>query len=352
VKARGSRDPASNPSPARSLNGPIPPSGAGLPSSSTTYIYIALGANLLIAATKFAAAAWTGSSAMFSEGIHSVADIGNECLLLYGLHRGSARPDHDHPLGYGREVYFWSFTVALLVFALGAGVSIFEGVTHLRHPQPIQNAGANYVVLAISAVVDGSSWWFTLRTFKGDKRYSDIFRAVHRSKDPPAFIVLFEDSAALIGLGIAFIGIYLSIILDMPVLDGVASILIGLVLAVTAALLARETKSLLIGERADEGIVASIMRIASATDGVVHTNGVLTVHLAPRQIMVALSLEFADALRTSEIEAKVEELERRIRHKHPAVVALFVKPQNPDGYRKMNERRYGPSDRGSLPRKA
>jgi cation diffusion facilitator family transporter len=307
-------------------------------------IYVALGANLLVAATKFAAASWTGSSAMFSEGIHSVVDMGNELLLLYGLHRGAVRPDRDHPLGYGREVYFWSFAVALLVFALGAGVSLHEGITQVLNPEPIQNAAANYVVLALSALIGGSSWWITLRTFKGEKRYSEIFGAIRRSKDPPSFIVLFEDSAALIGLGIAFVGIYLSASLNSPVLDGVASILIGLVLAVTAALLARETKSLLIGERADQIITDSILRIAGEMEGVAHANGVLTVHLAPSQILVALSLEFADELRTSEIETKGTELEYRIRLNHPAVVALFVKPQSPEGYKETIERRYGRPD--------
>jgi divalent metal cation (Fe/Co/Zn/Cd) transporter len=247
-------------------------------------------------------------------------------------------------LGHGREVYFWSFAVALLVFAVGAGISLHEGITHVLNPEPIRNAGANYVVLALSALIDGSSWWITLRSFKAGKRYSEIFRAIHRSKDPPAFIVLFEDSAALIGLGIAFAGIYLSTSLNSPVLDGVASILIGLVLAITAALLARETKSLLIGERADQIIVDSILRIVGTIKGVAHANGVLTVHLAPRQILVALSLEFADKLRTPEIEAKVTELGHRIRLKHPAVVALFVKPQSPEGYRKTIEQRSGMTD--------
>jgi cation diffusion facilitator family transporter len=311
--------------------------------SSRTFIYVALGANLLVAATKFAAADWTGSSAMFSEGIHSVADMGNELLLLYGLRRGAARPDRDHPLGYGREVYFWSFAVALLVFALGAGVSFREGISHVLNPQPIRNAAANYVVLALSALVDGGSWWITLRAFKGQKRYSEIFTAIRRSKDPPAFIILLEDSAALVGLAIAFVGIYMSTSLNRPVLDGVASIFIGLILAITAVLLARETKSLLIGERADQVIVDSIMRIASTMNGVAHANGVLTVHLAPRQIVAAISLEFVDALTTSEIEVSVAELERRIRLLHPAVVALFVKPQSPEGYQETIERRYGTS---------
>ena len=303
-------------------------------------IYVALGANLLVAGTKFAAAAWTGSSAMFSEGIHSLVDTGNELLLLYGMHRSAKRPDKDHPLGYGREVYFWSFAVALLVFALGAGVSLHEGITQVMNPQPIQNGGANYAVLALSALIDGGSWWITLHAFKEKRRYSEIYGAIRGSKDPPAFIVLFEDSAALIGLAIAFAGIYLATRLDRPVLDGAASILIGLVLAMTATLLARETKSLLIGERADPAIVASIQRLAEAMEGVAHANGVLTVHLAPRQILVALSLEFADELRTGEIEAKVTELERRICLSHPEVVALFVKPQTAGAYTATIARRY------------
>ena len=313
--------------------------------SSRTLLYVALAANLLVAATKFAAATWTGSSAMYSEGIHSLVDTGNELLLLYGMHRGAARPDRDHPLGFGREVYFWSFAVALLVFALGAGISLHEGFTHLLNPEPIQHAAANYVVLAVSALLDGGSWWITLRAFRSRQGNSEIFRNILRSKDPPAFIVLIEDSAALIGLAIAFAGIYLAVHLERPLLDGVASILIGLVLATTAALLARETKSLLIGERADQATVDSILRIAASLDGVTRANGVVTVHLAPEQILVALSIEFADELKTSQIEVKVTEMESRIRQKHPAVVALFVKPQTTERFQEAQERRYGKSGR-------
>jgi len=220
--------------------------------SSRTIIYAALAGNLLVAITKFAAAAWTGSSAMFSEGVHSVVDSGNELLLLYGMHRGATRPDHDHPLGYGREIYFWSFVAALLIFTLGAGVSVYQGVTHILHPKPIQNVLVSYIVLVLSALFEGTSWCFTLHKFKGKKRYSELFMAIRRSKDPPSFIVLLEDSAALIGLLIAFAGIYCSVHLNLPVFDGVASVLIGLVLAMTALVLARETKGLLIGERAHQ----------------------------------------------------------------------------------------------------
>ena len=216
-----------------------------------------------------------------------------------------------------------------------------KGITHVLNPEPIQNAKVNYVVLGLSALFDGSTFWFSLRNFKGEKRYSDLFGAIRDSKDPPSFIVLFEDSAALIGLMIAFAGIFFSVRLNLPVLDGAASILIGVVLAVTAALLARETKGLLIGERADQRIHDSILQIVGGMEGVAHANGVLTIHLAPQQILVALSLEFADKLRTPEIEALVIELERRVCRMHPAVITLFVKPQTSGSFKETTERRFG-----------
>jgi len=309
--------------------------------SSRTVVYAAIVGNLLVAATKFGAAAMTGSSAMLSEAVHSLVDTGNSLLLLHGMRRARRLPDHDHPLGYGREIYFWSFVVALMVFALGAGVALYEGISHILAPEPIQNATISYVVLALSAVFDGTTWWMALRNFKGRTHYANLFRAVHRSKDPATFMVLFEDSAALIGLIVAFVGTFLSTQLGLPLLDGVASILIALVLATTATLLARETKGLLIGEGADQPIVDSIMRIARETKGVAHANGIITVHLGPEQIVVALSLELADELRTPDIEAKIVELERRVRALHPAVIAVFVKPQSSIGYQDTIARRYG-----------
>jgi cation diffusion facilitator family transporter len=312
--------------------------------SSRRVIYAAIVGDLLIWATKFVAAAATGSSAMFSEGVHSIVDTGNGLLLLYGLRRAAALPDREHPLGYGREIYFWSFVVAVLLFALGAGASLYQGVSQVLSPEPVQHVAVNYVVLGVSALFDGTTWWLALRNFKGRKHYADLFEAIRKSKDPPSFMVLFEDSAALIGLLIAFASIYFSVSLHLPVLDGVGSILIGLVLAATASLLALETKSLLIGERADQGITDSIMQLAEQMQGVAHANGVLTVHLAPQQIVIALSLEFADELRTPEIEAKVIELEQRVRLLHPEVVALFVKPQSRAGFNETARRRFGSFD--------
>ena len=309
--------------------------------SSRRVIYAAILGDFLIGLTKVTAAAWTGSSSLLSEGVHSIVDTGNGFLLLYGLHRSAARPDLEHPLGYGREIYFWSFVVAVLLFAFGAGVSLYQGVVHVLDPEPIQHVTASYAVLGISALFDGTTWWLALRNFRGERRYSQVLNAIRKSKDPPSFMVLFEDSAALAGILVAFAGIYLSVTLNLPILDGVGSILIGLILGVTAWLLAKETKSLLIGERADPGIVDSIMRVAEQIDGVDHANGILTVHLAPKEILVALSLEFADDLRTPEIEAKVVELERCVRLSHPQVVAVFVKPQSPEGFKASAARRCG-----------
>src|SRR5487761_2576621 len=303
-------------------------------------IYAGLIGNFLVAATKLAAAAFTGSSAMLSEAVHSVVDSGNSILLLYGLHRAAIRPDREHPLGYGREIYFWSFIVAVLVFALGAGVTFFEGVAHILNPEPMQFPWVNYTVLGSSAIFDGTTWWLALRHFKGRTRYANIFKAVHTSKDPPAFMVLFEDSAALIGLAIAALGTFLAVRFLLAALDGVASILISLVLAFSASILALETKGLLIGEAADPAIVASMMQIARDMDGVANANGIMTIHFAPTQIIVWLSLEFSDELCTPGIEAKVDELERLLHKQHPEVLSVFVKPQSSAGFKEAMAQKY------------
>jgi divalent metal cation (Fe/Co/Zn/Cd) transporter len=232
-----------------------------------------------------------------------------------------------HPLGHGRELYFWSFIVALLVFAVGAGVSLFEGITHILRPERIENVGANYVVLALSAVFEGMSWRVALREFRVQKGKLGYFAAVERSKDPTTFMVLFEDSAALLGLLIAFIGIFAAKRFEVPELDGAASIGIGCVLAATAIFLARESKGLLIGEPALKSVQDAILKIAADDPAVQRANGVITVHLGPQQIVAALSAEFEDRLTAPEIEACVERLEAKLRAERPEIIALFVKPQ-------------------------
>jgi cation diffusion facilitator family transporter len=309
--------------------------------SSRHAIFAALAGNLLVAATKGVAAAWTGSSSMLSEAVHSVVDTGNEVLLLYGMRQARARADAEHPLGYGRELYFWSFIVALLIFALGAGVSVIQGIAHIRAPEPIHDPLVNYVVLGLAFLFEGGSWWVSLRQFKAAKGASGFLEAVHRSKDPPSFMVLFEDSAALIGILIAAAGTFASSSLNAPRYDGVASIAIGLVLAATAVLLARESKSLLIGEQADHKLNESLLRIAARQAGVVQANGVMTVQLAPDQVVVNLSLEFADEMRAPDIERAVIEIERSVCGAHPEVVAVFIKPQTPQTYGEVVRRRQG-----------
>ncbi|MGX8010929.1 cation diffusion facilitator family transporter [Mesorhizobium sp. ORM8.1] len=296
-------------------------------SGSKRVIYVALAGNLAIALTKFAAAFFTGSSAMLSEGVHSLVDTGNGGLLLYGMHRAGRPADRTHPLGHGRELYFWSFIVALLVFALGAGVSFYEGVIHIMAPEPVVNAKVNYIVLGLSFLFEGSSWLVALKEFRQQKGNEGWLQAVQSSKDPSVYTVLFEDSAALLGLIVAFAGISAAQVLDMPELDGLGSIGIAIILGATAIFLARESKGLLIGEPASPEVQKKALAIAQADPAVQRANGVLTVHLGPRQIVAGLSIEFEDHLTAPEIEACVERLEARLKKEMPEITRLFVKPQ-------------------------
>jgi cation diffusion facilitator family transporter len=294
---------------------------------SKTVIYAALAGNLAIALTKFAAAAFTGSSAMLSEGVHSLVDTGNGGLLLYGMHRAARPADRTHPLGHGRELYFWSFIVALLVFALGAGVSFYEGVVHIMAPEPVANVMVNYVVLGLSFVFEGSSWYVALKEFRREKGRLGWFEAVRLSKDPSVYTVLFEDSAALLGLVVAFTGILAAELLAMPALDGAASIGIALILGSTAIFLARESKGLLLGEPASPEVQQKVLAIAEQDPAVQRANGILSVHIGPEEIVAGLSIEFEDDLRAPEIEACVERLEARLKEEMPEISRLFVKPQ-------------------------
>ncbi len=293
-------------------------------------VYAALAGNVAIAVTKFVAAWFSGSSAMLSEGVHSLVDTINELLLLYGLHRAGKHPDRNHPLGYGRELYFWSFIVALLVFALGAGVSLYEGIAHLLRPVPIEHALMSYLVLGLSFVFEGASWRIAMNEFRVAKGELGYFEAFRCSKDPTTFTVLFEDTAALVGLLIAFFGILGAQLLHVPQLDGIASISIAIVLAVSSMFLARETKALLIGESALPHVRDSILEIAGADPAIRKANGVLTVQMGPDQVVAALSAEFEDRLTTPEIETCVNRIEAAIKAAHPEITTLFVKPQTPE----------------------
>jgi cation diffusion facilitator family transporter len=299
-----------------------------LASGSKTVIYAALAGNSLIAATKFAAAAVTGSSAMVSEGIHSLVDTGNQVLLLFGLSQAKKPPDERFPFGHGKEIYFWSFVVAILIFGLGAGISIFEGVSHLLAPATLRNPLVNYVVLGLALLFEGAAWTFAFREFRKTKGKLGWLRAVQTSKDPTVLVVLFEDSAAMLGLLIALAGVGLSQITGDPTYDAAASIGIGGVLAVTAAWLAAETKGLLIGERARPDVVEDIHRICRDLDKVERVNEVLTMHMGPEYVLATLSLEFADALTITELERTIEDLNQRIRKAHPEVKKVFIEAES------------------------
>ena len=295
--------------------------------SNKIVVYAALIGNLAIALVKFIAAYITNSSAMLSEAIHSVVDTLNEVLLLYGMKKSQQPASATHPFGYGRELYFWAFIVALMVFALGAIVSIYQGIQHVRNPEEIINPSLNYIVLIVAILCEGASWLVALKAFRKTKGQQGYFEAFRRSKDPTTFTVLFEDSAALCGLFIALIGIYLAHRLNIPELDGVASILIGIVLAISAILLGRETKGLLLGETADPLLRNNILLAAQEDEAVLSANGVLTEQLGAHQVLAALSLEFEDNLTSDEIEACVNRIEAKIKQIHPEIVALFIKPQ-------------------------
>jgi len=297
-------------------------------SGSKTVIYAALAGNSLIAATKFVAAAVTGSSAMVSEGIHSLVDTGNQALLLLGLRQARKPPDERFPFGHGKEVYFWSFVVAILIFGLGAGISIYEGVAHLLAPTELRNPLVNYAVLGLALLFEGAAWTVAFREFRKTKGKLGWLRAVQSSKDPTVLVVLFEDSAAMLGLLIALTGIALTQATGDPTYDAAASIGIGLVLAVTAAWLAAETKGLLIGERARPDVVDDIRRICRDLDKVEQVNEVLTMHMGPEYVLATLSLEFADALTITELERTIEDLNQRIRKAHPEVKKVFIEAES------------------------
>lgn len=291
-------------------------------------VYLALAGNLAIAVTKFVAAGFTGSSAMWSEGIHSMVDSGNQALLLYGMKRSQRPPDARFPFGYGKEVYFWSFVVALLVFATGAGLSLYEGVRHLGEPKHMEHPIVNYVVLALAMLLEGAPWLAAYRQFSRMRGQRGTVEAVQRAKDPTVIAVLFEDSAALAGLLVAFAGIALYQLTGNPIYDAVASIVIGLILGATALWLAFETKGLLIGESANREVVAEIRRLAERYPEVEKVNEVLTMHMGPEYILANISVNIACDVPRARAHAIMDELDERIKKADPRVKRVFIESQN------------------------
>ena len=294
---------------------------------SKKVIYAALIGNALIAVTKFVAAFLTRSSAMFSEGIHSVVDTGNQVLLLFGLRQAKKPADERFPFGHGKEIYFWSFIVAILIFAVGAGISVYEGVKHLLHPRPIESPHINYIVLALAMVFEGGAWFFAWKEFRKVKGGYGYIQAVQRGKDPSMFVVLFEDTAAMLGLIVAFLGVLLGQITGNLYFDGGASVVIGLILGATAIWLAYETHGLLIGERANPEVAEKIREIVARQDSITHVNELATMHMGPEYILVNLSVDFSGDASADDVEGVVGQLDRELKKALPRVKRVFVEAE-------------------------
>ena len=295
--------------------------------SSKKVIYAALIGNFLIAVTKFIAFFATKSSAMLSEGVHSVVDTGNQVLLLYELHRAKRPANERFPFGHGKEIYFWGFVVAITIFTLGAGVSFYKGIHHILHPVPIINPTINYIVLACAIIFEGVAWYFAFTEFTKAKGKWGYLEAVRRGKDPSMFVVLFEDSAAMLGIIAAFFGILLSQLTGNYIYDGIASVVIGLILAGTAAWLAYEIKGLLIGESARPELITGVKEIATSYPKIKHVNEVLTLHMGPDFILLNVSVDFADNISAGDIEDSVARLDRHIKQTYPKIKRVFVEAE-------------------------
>lgn len=315
---------------------------------SKTVIYAALVGNLLIAAIKFAASTITGSSAMLSEAIHSLVDTGNQGLLLWGIKRSRRPADTRHPFGYGMELYFWTFVVAILIFAVGAGVSLYEGIHKLHATEPIKSPVINYIVLTLAMIFEGVAWTIAYRAFNRQRGSRGMLQAVRRSKDPTVFTVLFEDSAAMLGLVFAFIGVACSQYFGNVVFDALASIAIGLILALTAALLAYESKGLLLGEAAGASVIRSVRGIVNRNSEVLSINELLTMHMGPRDILLTLSLDFVDGISASRVEEAISVLEREIKTHCPEITRVFIEAQSIQGH--QASRRAASDTQGDTPR--
>jgi cation diffusion facilitator family transporter len=287
-------------------------------------VYGAITANLLIAVAKFVAAFFTGSSAMVSEGVHSLVDTGNQSLILLGIHRSKKLADDQHPYGYGKELYFWALIVAVVLFSLGGGISLYEGINHLRHPGELGDPTWNYVVLAIAFVLEGAAGYLALKALLAAAGEKTFWQALRSSKDPAVFTILAEDFAALAGIVVAFLGIYFGHLYANPYLDGVASVAIGVILALVAVFLVYESRGLIIGESADSEIVRSIHALARADPDVQRVERPLTMHLGATKVLLNMRVQFKPELAALNLPAAVDRLEASIRARHPQIAHIFI----------------------------
>ena len=297
-------------------------------SGSKSAVYGALAANFAIAVCKFTASFFTGSSAMLSEGIHSLVDTGNQGLLLLGMKRSARPADAAHPFGYGKELYFWSLIVAILLFALGGGMSLYEGIIHIQHPEPMSDPTWNYVVLGLAFVFESIAWAMAYKALKKEGVQQGFFKSLQASKDPAIFVVIFEDTAALLGVVVAFAGVYLGHALDNPYLDGVASVVIGLLLATVSIILVRESKGLLVGEGIDAVTLQQVKREIQDDEDVAKVEDPLTMHFGPQEVLLAVNVEFASRLSAEEVVRAVDRVEKKVRAAHPEVRRIFIEAES------------------------
>ena len=292
-------------------------------SESKTAIIAAVAGNLSIAVTKFVAAAFTGSAAMLSEAIHSVVDTGNGGLMLLGVYKSKKPPDSDHPFGHGGELYFWTLIVAVLIFAVGGGMSLYEGIMHIRRPSTYESATWSYAVLAVAFLFEGTSWFFGWKAFSAERGRRGLVEAIHVSKDPTSFSVLLEDTAALIGLVLAFLGIFLGRQFGMPQLDGVASAVIGLLLCAVAVVMAYESKGLLVGEGLDRESLRGLRALVESDADVESVQHLYTLYQGAHEVLLAIELRFRDTLSTVGVRRAVLRLKENIKAKHPDIARIY-----------------------------
>ena len=292
-------------------------------SESKKSVIAAIAGNLAIAISKFVAAAFSGSAAMLSEAIHSLVDTGNGALMLVGMRRSKMPPDADHPFGFGQELYFWTLMVGVLIFGLGGGMSIVSGVLHIRAGKPVEDVGWNYAVLAIAFVFEGISWGFGWRAFSKERRGRGIMETIFETKDPTTFSVLLEDSAALLGLVFAFLGIFLGSTFGLPWLDGGASILIGLLLCIVAAVMVNESRALLVGEGVSRATLESIRSITLADPAVEDVGRLRTMYFGPDNIMLVMEMHIREDAEVTEMREATARVKKAIREKYPKIQRVF-----------------------------
>lgn len=298
------------------------------PNSSKLPVYGALAANGIIAVTKFVAAGVTGSSAMLSEGIHSVVDTGNQLLILLGLKRAARPADKSHPFGYGKELYFWSLIVAIVLFSIGGGMSLYEGIMHLQHPSALSDPTWNYAVLGAAFVVEGIAWYVALNSLLEKKSELGLIGRIQASKNPAIFVVVVEDTAAMLGIIVALLGVYLGHAFNNPLFDGIASVIIGVILAVVAVFLVYESKGLLLGESVSPAVLAGITQTVDADRGVAAAEAPLTMHFGPEEVLMAINVHFKPELTAEEIEATIDRIEKAVRQQHPEIKRIFIEAES------------------------